>query len=193
MGFQELSDEDLLDLIVQGNHDAFSILVLRHTDKFYSLAYKILAHQTDAEDIVQEAFLKLWKSPQLWSRDKKTKFTTWFYKVVSNKCLDLKRKKFPAQIEDGFEIKSPKLLEDEIHKKQQFEFLNQVLSTLPEKQKLAIDLIFRENLPYKEAAEIMEVSVKALESMVYRAKDKLRDKVRNFKQNYLTTKGTDNG
>ncbi len=57
-------DENLLKLIIAGDHSAFSELVIRHTKKYYSIAYSVLFNRDDSEDLVQEAFLKLWKNPE---------------------------------------------------------------------------------------------------------------------------------
>ncbi len=73
-----INDEQLLGLIREVDHDAFSQLVRRHTNKYYSIAYRVLFNKNDAEDIVQEAFLKIWKSPQCYSSGHNVKFTTWF-------------------------------------------------------------------------------------------------------------------
>ena len=87
-----MDDNELLDKIQQGDHAAFSLLVERHHQKFYHLAYRYLGHQDEAEDMVQIAFLKLWEDPFRWNKNKGTKFTTWFYRVVINLCLDHKKK-----------------------------------------------------------------------------------------------------
>jgi len=74
---------------VQGRtkaYDAFSVLVRRHNDRFYALAYRLLRNAQEAEDVVQDCFMKLWHKPYLWRGDKKTRFTTWFYAIVLNEC-----------------------------------------------------------------------------------------------------------
>ena len=60
------------------------------------MAYRFVGNRTEAEDMVQEAFLKLWERPAMWQVDKDTAFTTWFYRVVVNMCLDYKKKKKPG-------------------------------------------------------------------------------------------------
>ena len=85
-------DEDLIALVTKGDHRAFSILVKRHTDKFYALAFRTLGNTRDAEDVVQDCFVKLWKKPSAYKPERGAKFTTWFYRVVFNASIDLKRK-----------------------------------------------------------------------------------------------------
>src|SRR5688572_23026941 len=71
----ERQDGELLALIQEGRHDAFEVLVHRHTDRFYRLAYRVLANRQAAEDIVQDAFLKLWENPARRRRGPDVKVT----------------------------------------------------------------------------------------------------------------------
>ena len=97
-------DHELLERIQDGNGQAFAALVERHTDRFYRLAYRYLQSKEAAEDVVQDAFLKLWENPALWQPQRNSKFTTWFYRVVVNLCLDLRKRKRPAVLEDETSI-----------------------------------------------------------------------------------------
>jgi RNA polymerase sigma-70 factor (ECF subfamily) len=94
---KEFTDEELMGLIKNGDRDAFSELVMRHTKKYYSLAYRMLSSREEAEDIVQESFLILWTNPASWDSRRQTKFTTWFYRVVANACIDMRRKHAPPR------------------------------------------------------------------------------------------------
>src|SRR5262245_15380841 len=91
----ERQDGELLALIQAGRHDAFDALVHRHTDRFYRLAYRMLGSQQAAEDVVQDAFLKLWENPASFRPERNARFTTWFHRVVANLCLDRAKKKTP--------------------------------------------------------------------------------------------------
>lgn len=85
---ENFSDENLIMEIQKGSHLAFSTLITRHVDKFYRIAFRIICNKENAEDITQEAFTKLWENPHKWQEKKKTKFTTWFYKIVVNLALE---------------------------------------------------------------------------------------------------------
>jgi len=74
----ERDDNELLSLIQNGSSQAFSTLVERHTQRFYRLAYRYLQSREAAEDVVQDAFIKLWENPALWQPEKNSKFTTCF-------------------------------------------------------------------------------------------------------------------
>src|ERR1051325_10332158 len=96
----EKDDGDLLALIQTGSDHAFGVLVRRHTERFYRLAYRYVQNREAAEDVVQDAFLKLWEDPGKWQPGRNSKFTTWFYRIVVNLCLDWQKKKRPAELND---------------------------------------------------------------------------------------------
>ncbi|MBW2664469.1 MAG: sigma-70 family RNA polymerase sigma factor [Deltaproteobacteria bacterium] len=132
-----VDDVSLIYQIQEGSHEAFSELVYRHSDRFYRIAYRLVSSKDDAEDIVQEAFLKLWDRPNLWDPSKRAKFTTWFYRVVINLCFDHRKKKklinLPENIEFTDENPGPEVLFD-VHQKQAV--LERFIHELPERQQL---------------------------------------------------------
>jgi RNA polymerase sigma-70 factor (ECF subfamily) len=176
-----LDDESLVCQIQKGSHEAFAILVDRHLNRFYRIAYRFVSSKDDAEDIVQEAFLKLWNKPNLWDPGKRAKFTTWFYRVVINLCFDHRKKKkminLPEDIEFADENPGPDVLYD-VHQKQAV--LERLILELPERQQLAVNLCFYEGLSNNEAAQIIGVKVKALQSLLMRAKTTLKHNVKQY-------------
>lgn len=176
------SDEELLALIQDGSQQAFSVLVQRHTDRFYRLAYRYLQSKEAAEDVVQDAFVKLWEDPGRWQADRNNKFTTWFYRVVVNSCLDWQKRKRPIQlgdrelsIVDARETPDIAMLQAEKHK-----VLEKEIAALPERQRIALNLCFDEGLSNQEAAEVMGLKLKALQSLVMRAKTTLKERLKNY-------------
>ncbi|MDB4511968.1 sigma-70 family RNA polymerase sigma factor [Arenicella sp.] len=175
--YAELGDSDLIVLICEGNHDAFSEVVGRHTDRFLALAFRTLQNRGDAEDVVQGAFIKLWQKPQSWDNSK-SQFTTWFYRVVVNACHDHRRKhKRVLDVDDQVielaiepVVSEQTTLEEQQHLKWQRKCLEVAISKLPSSQKDALNLVVYSELPQKQAAEIMNISLKALESLLVRAK-----------------------
>ena len=99
-GWPEKSDQELLALIQGGSHQAFAELVERHTTRFYRLAYRYVQNRETAEDLIQDAFLKLWENPASWQPERNSKFTTWFYRIVVNLCLDWQKKKRPIPLDE---------------------------------------------------------------------------------------------
>lgn len=177
--FSPLDDELLVCRIQKGSHEAFATFVRRHTNRFYSIAYRFVTDKNDAEDIVQEVFLKLWQKPQMWNASKRAKFTTWFYRVVINLCLDLNKKKKPLDLPEDVVLEDGNPGQDDlldIRKKQAL--LDGLVQQLPERQQLALNLCFYEGLTNKEAAEIIGVEVKAVQGLIMRAKTTLKKKVK---------------
>lgn len=175
---REPSDEELMAGVRRGDRESFSALVARHTQKFYGLAYRMTSSREEAEDIVQESFIAVWTNPGGWDADRRTKFTTWFYRVVANACIDRKRKHAPLQLEDGYDPPGQESTAEEIvAMKRTKDEIDSHISALPESQRLALALCFYEGVSNREAAEIMGVSVKALESLLMRAKGSLRTKL----------------
>lgn len=170
------NDEHLMIMIQNHHHQAFSILVQRHYQRFYAMAYRMLFNQNDSQDIVQEAFLKLWNNPNSY-QSKKSLFTTWFYRVVANLCLDHKKKIKTQSIEFIDHVADSSNLEQDLEQEQTQFKLKQAIISLPKRQRLAIVLCFYENMSNKQAAQIMNIRLKALQSLLMRGKAQLKQKL----------------
>lgn len=179
VAISEESDEALLRSIQAGSHPAFAALVTRHTKRFYALAWSILRQQEAAEDVLQHAFLTLWEKPDLWKEGKGAKFTTWFYRLVFNRCLDQKRRPgfLPLPEEPMFADPDP-LAEAVMLKQEESARLTRALQELPERQRAALTLCFSEGLSNQEAAQTMGLHLKALQSLLMRAKQTLKARLR---------------
>lgn len=176
-----LDDEALIRQIQEGKHQAFAEIVKRHTKRFYSIAYRLVFNKEEAEDIVQEAFLRLWNKPELWNQNKQVKFTTWFYKVVVNLCRDHNKKKKPMPLSEDIQVYNEQPRQDALLAHQQKQaLLDSLIQELPERQQLAINLCFYEGLSNKEAAEVMDIKVKVLQSLIMRAKMALKEKIKQY-------------
>lgn len=171
------SDESLMALIQQGNHQAFSILVRRHTDRFYASAFRLSGNGSLAEDMVQEAFMKIWQKPTLWKNDKGAKFTTWFYRILVNMNIDSLRKNRRNAGDAALEYMPDKAAGPETRAMMTEEQaqIEAAIASLPERQSTALNLCFYEGLSNAEAAEAMGVKVKALESLLMRAKAGMKE------------------
>lgn len=181
------SDESLMARIQRGDHQAFAILVRRHTQKFYAGAYRVVGDRYEAEDIVQDAFLKLWDKPQAWDAARGAKFTTWFYRVVTNLSIDRKRRKRPVANSDVLEMMADAAprADAALGDAQEREILERAIQALPDRQKAALNLCFYEGMSNKDAAQILGVGIKALESLLMRAKAALREEL--TRQGLITT------
>ena len=187
--YKDLSDVDLMVLVKKANHDAFAEIVARHTDRFLALAYRTLHNRDDAEDIVQASFIKVWQKPESWD-GKKSQFTTWFYRVVVNACHDYRRKhKRIVDVDDQMfdVIIDPQESEQENLEFQEYgawqkKCVEVAISKLPASQKDAINLVVYSELPQKKVAEIMNISLKALESLLVRGKRSMAKTVNELNQ-----------
>ncbi len=174
---ENLNDEQLLNLICNNdNSQAFSVLVKRHNRRFYYLAYRSLYNKEEAQDVVQDAFIKLWDNPKIWDAKKKAKFTTFFYKIIVNRCLDINKRQRKRHLEfkDSLAHNNELNQFETAEHKQKQDLLESAIQSLPAKQKMALNLCFYEGISNKEAAEIMGMKVKALESLLMRSKQSLR-------------------
>ena len=177
----EMSDEALLDLIQDGDKSSFAVLVRRYSGKSYRLAYRVVFNKNDAEDVVQEAFLKLWDKPHLWQKKRLAKFSTWFYRVVVNLSIDRNRKKKPLPLKEGVAVVDESASAvDTLDEKERRQAIKVLLCELPEQQRVALNLCYYEGMSNREAADIMGVGLKALESLLVRGKGSLREKARRY-------------
>ena len=187
-----LSDESLMERISQGDEAAYGALVDRHLGQSTGLARRILAHPDDAEEVMQEAFIRLWRHAPNWQPGK-ARFSTWFYRVIVNLCIDHKRKakRRPqanvaispdqelqeSRIDPGFAASQASHGQADpgqaLDQRQTHQAVRDALDQLPDRQKLAITLCYFQELSNKEAADIMDVNIKALESLLSRGRKNL--------------------
>jgi RNA polymerase sigma-70 factor (ECF subfamily) len=167
-------DDSLLAAIAAGDATAFSTLMQRHGDRAFSLAFRVTGRRGDAEDVVQDAFIQVWTRAKDWQPGR-AKFSTWLYRVIVNRCLDLKRKPVSADIDAIEEPMDPGAdALTMIERSQQQAALAKAVADLPERQRAAIALTYTTGLKNAAAAAVMEMSVKAFEALLVRAKRSLR-------------------
>lgn len=115
----------------------------------------------------------------MWDPSRGAKFSTWFYRIVTNLAIDKMRRKKAIPVGDVIDVFSDTRdsQETELYEKEKQGALEGAIQSLPERQKTALNLCFYEGLSNREAADIMGVSVKALESLLVRAKGALKDEL----------------
>jgi RNA polymerase sigma-70 factor, ECF subfamily len=168
-------DAELLQAIAGGDRAAFDRLSRRHLDRAYGVALRMTGSRADAQDVVQDVFLRLWQRPDAW-RPGQAQFSTWLYRVVVNRCLDLKRRPKSTDLDSVEEPQDPDAnAEDSLLDAERSRALDSAVNQLPERQKAAIVLTYTAGLRNAEAASAMDISVKAFEALLVRAKRELRD------------------
>lgn len=179
---ESLKDEELMERIRDGDSAAFAAIVRRHTTRFYAVAFRVLLNREDAEDVVQDAFCKLWNGKATWQGDKGARFTTWFYRIVTNQAVDQLAKKSRQRgtvLDDNLASGGPDA-EDRAVARQEEHAVVAALAELPERQRTAITLFYNEEMSQKEAAEVMGITQKAVESLIGRAKQSLKERMQVY-------------
>lgn len=170
-----MDDTALLAAVADGDHRAFGILMDRHGPRALALAVRMTGSRQDAEDILQEAFLRVWRHAGRWDPSGGARFSTWLYRIVLNLCLDRKRRAPMASLDDSVEPEDPSPDGLELYSGEQARVLVQeALQSLPERQRAALSLCYFGNVSGQDAAESLEVSVSALESLLVRGRRALR-------------------
>jgi len=169
------SDEALIARVGRGDRVAASAIILRHSDAVLRLSWRMLGDRAAAEDAAQETFLKLWNNAAAW-RPQGAKVKTWLLKIASNVCLDRLRRRgrevatdVPPEMPDSAPAADERLMREERRRA-----VDAALAALPERQRLALVLCHYEELSQTEAAEALNVSVEALESLLARGRRALR-------------------
>jgi RNA polymerase sigma-70 factor (ECF subfamily) len=172
---EELDDNNLLERIAVGDRRAFRCLMVRHGKSMLALAQRITGNPDDADEIVQEAFLKVWLGASRWRSDGGAKFSSWFYRVVMNASLDRCRRKPMASLDDVDDPcdNSPGGF-DNVSSNQRHTVLVDALGTMPVRQKEAMSLFYFAEMSAPTAAKMLNVSVSAFEALLIRGKQSLR-------------------
>src|SRR5215813_6284648 len=169
----EASDEQLMAQVARGDEAAFRALSHRYAAHAIALARRILGNDADAEEVVQEALLRLWVHAPRWRPA--AAFRTWFYRVVVNLCLNRKRRAPFAALDDVEEPIDPGTdASVEFETRQTEGMLAAAIAGLPERQRAAIILTYHEGLPNAETATVLGTSVSGVETLLVRARRSLR-------------------
>jgi RNA polymerase sigma factor (sigma-70 family) len=166
----DISDDALLQLYANGDQAAARQLTLRLAPRAFKQAYRMFGVQADAEDVAQEAMMRVWKIAPEW-RSGEAKVTTWLYRVVANLCLDRLRKVQSTSLDAIDEPIDPSpSAADDMQSNARLDALQAALIALPERQRQALVLRHIEELANPEIADVMEISVEAVESLTSRGK-----------------------
>lgn len=159
--------------IATGDASAFSEVVTTRLDRVVAVARRMLGSDAEAEDIAQEAMLRLWRQAENWDGGRAL-ISTWLHRVTVNLCIDRIR----ARREDATdEIPETPLAADQQLSMEEDDlrvFMDETLQALPERQRMALVLFHYEDLSMVEVAEMMDVSVEAVESLLARARRALK-------------------
>jgi RNA polymerase sigma factor (sigma-70 family) len=165
------SDADLLAAFAAGDRGAAMVLTQRLTPRVMGQAYRMLGNRAEAEDVAQDAMMRLWKIAADWDPDR-AQITTWLYRVVANLCTDRLRKSGRGVSLDAIEEPSDprKSAAQDIQDTARSAALHSAMADLPDRQAQAVALRHLEELGNPQIATIMDTNVRTVESLIARGK-----------------------
>ena len=185
----DISDEELIRRFQEDDYAAYDIIVFRYKDQLLNFAYRFLGNVEEAEDIVQETFLRLYRNKHAYRQI--AKFSTWIYTIAGNlaktELRKRKRRKVVSISDMGFEDKEYEI-EDEMANTDQVansalteKIIQQAIDELPSRFKEVIILRDIQELSYEEIGSILRIPLGTVKSRVNRARLKLQSKLKDIK------------
>ncbi|PPQ33472.1 sigma-70 family RNA polymerase sigma factor [Rhodopila globiformis] len=172
---RDASDEELIRRVAGGDRVAFSSLVERYRGPLIRLAYGIVRNRSEAEDIVQETFIRIWTRAGDWDAARGTRFAAWVSRIATNLAIDQQRRQQTDSLDDAADAVAPgpdteaHSMASEIQHR-----IERALGALPERQRTAFALCQFADLSNAEAAASMGVGIGTLEQLLVRARRRLR-------------------
>jgi RNA polymerase sigma-70 factor, ECF subfamily len=157
----------------KGDAVAFRALADAHLSKIMNYAYRLLHDRTEAEDVAQETFLRLWKDAGRY--EPKARVTTWLHRIAHNLCIDRLRGRREQPSETLDEERTSQEPGGLLDQKRVLIEVERALAALPERQRAAITLVHYQGLTNVEAAAVLEINVDALESLLARGRRTLKE------------------
>lgn len=186
-----MTDHEIILALRQRSETAFRWLVDEYKDRIYNTCLGLLQNSEEAEEAAQDVFIEVYKSVEKFRGD--AKLSTWMYRIATTKSLERIRKRkaqkrfaFLQSLTGGekdyetmrhasFEHPGI-LLENKEHAKTLFD----TIKTLPDNQRIAFTLHKVEGLPYQEIAEVLDISISSVESLMFRARKNLQKKLKTY-------------
>jgi RNA polymerase sigma-70 factor (ECF subfamily) len=166
----QLDEARLVAFVRKGDQRAYTDLVVRHLPAIEVYAKRIVNDDTLAQDIAQDVMVVLWQRSSDFNPNK-ARLTTWLHRIAHNRCIDVLRKR---QREVNWDPSESEHLPTESDTPREEQFIDVALMRLPESQRNALVLTYYQNLSNREVAEIMNSSVRAVESLLVRARGNLK-------------------
>lgn len=177
----------LAKLARHGDREAFETLVDLYQDKMYYLAFRMLGNAQEAEDVVQETFLRVYMNLERY--DETHKFSTWIYRIANNLCIDrLRRRKQVYSLDaetvegegmDGYDVLSidEQSPAEQLVLSETQETVRQAIDKLPDKYKSVVILRYLHDLSLQEISDILNIPVTTVKTRVHRGREALRKKL----------------
>lgn len=176
--YTELSDEELVKLVQEGEDDAYSHVVERYQRKIYAYIMRLTNHRDEAHDIAQDVFLKAYKNLHRFDTDRK--FSSWVYRIAHNESVNWLKKHTRVKIEsievreeNGRQVVSSANVEQEYIQKEDSEKIKYSIRKLPARYREVMEMRYLKQLSYEEISSELEKPINTVGTLISRAKKKL--------------------
>lgn len=180
-----MQDSELVEKILKREKGAFEILVNNYYEGVLKISNGLLHHHQNAEDITQDVFVEIHQSIHKFRKE--SSLSTWIFRITINKSLNFLKKNKRRQLYDDPEtpgikekIGQQNSHESETEKTERAAILHRAVDSLPNNQKIAFTLVKYDDMSYKEVADVLDVSLSSVESLMFRAKKNLQKKLVNY-------------
>ncbi len=182
---KNLSDIEIIESIKKGNIQDFSLLINKYKDKAFNLLKRMLKNEMDAEEALQDSFMKVYNSLHTFRYE--SQFSTWFYKIVYNTAiskLSSKKRKIEQEMTSIDEYFDLEYYDNEIYSitENPRDYILKMLDKLPVRSALVIILFYVDGLSINEISKILDISIVNTKVLLHRPRNALRDLV--LKHNY---------
>jgi RNA polymerase sigma-70 factor, ECF subfamily len=178
-------EHEIIKMAMKGNPEAFRLIVSQNQSLVYSVAYRLLGTAEDAEDVVQEAFIRVWKHLPKYRFE--VKLSTWLYRIVVNLCLDMlksaqrKQQKGNVEVNEDWSINNS-TADHEVHARELHALIQEAASELTPKQKAVFILRDLEGLLVEEVCSLLSMSAGNVKSNLYYARQQMGEKLKKYYQ-----------
>ena len=175
------TDKRLMAKTSNGDRKAFAKLVEKYQKLAWSIAYRLLHEPSEAEDVVQEAFMKIFRNAENYRP--LARFNTYLTRVVTRLCYDHWKKKRPLYINPDDRPTEPAPAAsplDELQDAENRRVIRRAVDSLPQRERVAIVLQHYEGFSYREIAESLDATEKAVERLLARARQRLQENLQEF-------------
>jgi RNA polymerase sigma-70 factor, ECF subfamily len=182
MALTQLADEDLMQLVRRGDAQAFEVVYERHATVAYSLAYRMTQSRNTAEDVVQEAFLSLWRSGARYDRARGS-VRTWILGIVHNRAIDALRRAFVHDrrraSDEGIEERfaAAERTDVEVARRDEAREVRDALAELPAEQSRVIELAYFGGYSHSEIASLLDTPVGTVKGRMRLGLEKMRGRL----------------
>lgn len=185
-----MTEADLIKGLIAKDSRAWKALVDQYQIMVFNICFGFLQNSHDAQDLTQDIFIEVFNNAHKFRGD--SKLSTWLYRISTNRSLNYirnnKKWRFWKEISEFFsddentESEEPYVAEEKMECQERDRFLYEAISRLPDNQRIAFTLHKIEELPYSEIAEVMNLTLSSVESLMHRAKVKLRERLSQMLQ-----------